>query len=389
MRLIRLTTNYPGQLDALYRRNVGLAGAVYNEQYRCVVADGFGWADFWTHALSPLGYEVWEPIANAEPMQKAWASEHRVAFAETTWMLEITLAQARTFSPDVVFIDDYAAFDAAFIRELRQSVPSIRLMLGWCAAPYSDESVFAHYDLVMTSIPGVADHFRRKGLHAEVMGHAFDPRILERIRKQSAPDLPFVFIGSIRPGATHLLRRQSLVLQLARERGLAVFADLSLPSPQREPALRGILAAMLNRSNSAEEVDIHAWRAMAGEVRPARYGLEMFQTLRDSTLTFNSHSDFFGDWASNMRLYEATGVGVCLLTEWKQNLPSLFEPDREVAVYRSAAECLDKARWLLEHPRERETIAQAGQRRTLRDHTFQKRAEVLHGVIQRYAQCAA
>jgi spore maturation protein CgeB len=82
-----------------------------------------------------------------------------------------------------------------------------------------------------------------------------------------------------------------------------------------------------------------------------------------------------------MRLFEATGMGACLLTDWKPNLTELFEPDVEVAVYRTPAECVDKAHYLLEHDAERRAIAAAGQRRTLRDHTYERRIAVLERIL--------
>ena len=83
-----------------------------------------------------------------------------------------------------------------------------------------------------------------------------------------------------------------------------------------------------------------------------------------------------------MRLFEATGVGTCLLTDWKENLSELFEIDREIVTYKSVDECIEKAKWLLEHPQERELIAKAGQARTLKDHTFAQRAVQLDKIIR-------
>jgi spore maturation protein CgeB len=72
-------------------------------------------------------------------------------------------------------------------------------------------------------------------------------------------------------------------------------------------------------------------------------------------------------------------VGSCLLTDDKPNLRDLFEPDAEVVTYQNAAECIEKARYLLEHEEHRKAIAIAGQRRILRQHTFAQRAqEVVH-----------
>jgi spore maturation protein CgeB len=71
-----------------------------------------------------------------------------------------------------------------------------------------------------------------------------------------------------------------------------------------------------------------------------------------------------------MRLFEATGAGTCLLTDWKENLKDFFELDKEVSVFKSNEECLEKILYLLEHEDERKAIAQAGQKRTLTEYSY-------------------
>jgi spore maturation protein CgeB len=122
--------------------------------------------------------------------------------------------------------------------------------------------------------------------------------------------------------------------------------------------------------------------ALRRTVHPAVYGLSMYQTLLDSSVTLNIHADSSPKYASNMRLFEASGVGTCLLTDWKEDLNSLLEVDREVAAYRSPEECVEKIRWLLEHPAERDEIARRGRVRAERDHTFGRRAVELEALIR-------
>ena len=62
-----------------------------------------------------------------------------------------------------------------------------------------------------------------------------------------------------------------------------------------------------------------------------------------------------------MRLFEATGVGAFLLTDFKDNLHTLFEPDREVAVWRSIDDCLAAIDRALGDDDGRAAIARAGQ----------------------------
>jgi spore maturation protein CgeB len=108
----------------------------------------------------------------------------------------------------------------------------------------------------------------------------------------------------------------------------------------------------------------------------------MFQLLAETRVALNTHIDLAREHASNMRLFEATGVKTCLLTEHQQNLDTLFVPDQEVVTYNSVEEAVEKVEYLLTHEDERRRIAQAGQARTLRDHTFENRAEQLDQTIR-------
>ena len=108
----------------------------------------------------------------------------------------------------------------------------------------------------------------------------------------------------------------------------------------------------------------------------------MFGQLRAGRVALNTHIDISTHSASNMRLFEATGVGTCLLTDWKENLGDLFEPDAEVVAYRDAEECVERVKYLLANESRRRDIAAAGQRRTLRDHTFASRAALIDDIIR-------
>ncbi|MGB9890336.1 MAG: CgeB family protein [Anaerolineae bacterium] len=76
-----------------------------------------------------------------------------------------------------------------------------------------------------------------------------------------------------------------------------------------------------------------------------------------------------------MRLFEGTACGALVLTDAVANgLDELFEIGREIVAYRDDVELLDKVAYYLAHEEEREAIARAGQRRTIREHTYTHRA---------------
>lgn len=75
-------------------------------------------------------------------------------------------------------------------------------------------------------------------------------------------------------------------------------------------------------------------------------------------------------------------MGTCLLTDYGRNIRDLFDPDREVLTYHTIDECVEKVSYLLHHDQTLRLIADAGQKRVLRDHTAAKRCEQMDEIFQ-------
>jgi len=67
------------------------------------------------------------------------------------------------------------------------------------------------------------------------------------------------------------------------------------------------------------------------------------------------------------------GSGGFLLTEHAPHLEDYFEPGREVGVFGDTADLVEQVRYWLGHPEEREAVAEAGYRRALAEHTYDRR----------------
>lgn len=67
------------------------------------------------------------------------------------------------------------------------------------------------------------------------------------------------------------------------------------------------------------------------------------------------------------RCFEIPACGAFMLSEYSDDLASLFEPGVEAEYFRSAEECVDKTRFYVEHDTARERIARAGHARLVRD----------------------
>jgi spore maturation protein CgeB len=130
--------------------------------------------------------------------------------------------------------------------------------------------------------------------------------------------------------------------------------------------------------NDHLEPDSPIWKRHVGEA----WGREMYVLLGRSRIVVNRHGDIAEDFANNMRLFEATGMGALLMTESARNLPGLFTPGEEVVTYDSPQDLVEKLAWYLEHDDERARIAAAGQRRTLAEHCYSRRMETVAQLIE-------
>jgi spore maturation protein CgeB len=400
MRLLRITTLYERYLEEFYGRNPALRRAPYAVQRAALDHDAFGWADFWSEALRPQGYEVLDVALNARPIQRAWAREHLGRAARRLTDSAIGLAQARAFQPDVVWLD---VADEPLIRRIREEVPSVRLVLGWLGSLVPDRPAWRHVDLMLSCAPELVERLARQGLRAAQLHHGYDPRMEARL--ESGPNRWEVsFVGQIPAGeATHTTRAR-LLERIREETDIAIFSPdgTTRVRDAARARLRGAVGALgrgllraglpersLRRfprlARAATEGSTRRSGISEGlrrAIRPPVFGLAMFQVLRDSHATLNVHADYSPRFACNMRLYEATGVGACLVTDWRENLAELFDLDREVVAYRGPEELLEKLRWLASAPAERAAIAEAGRKRVLRDHTYAHRAERLDRLIR-------
>ena len=111
-------------------------------------------------------------------------------------------------------------------------------------------------------------------------------------------------------------------------------------------------------------------------------GVDYFDVLSKSRVTFNRHTDHNRGSVGNIRMFEATGMGACLLTDNGRNINDLFEPGKEIVTYSSVDEAVEKVTYLLDHEDERVEIARAGQKKTLMNHTIFRRCQLIDEVIQ-------
>ncbi len=79
----------------------------------------------------------------------------------------------------------------------------------------------------------------------------------------------------------------------------------------------------------------------------------------------------------NPRTFEIAASGAFQMTDERSDLLNYYKPGEEVVTFASPEDCMEKIRHYLNHEDERREIALRGLRRTLADHTYHKRIQLL------------
>ena len=403
-RFQKFTSVYPAFVQQFLARNPGYEQLSYQELYDKFINTHYGLSNFYEKHMKALGNEAQDIFASFEHLQKLWAEENGLRYEWTEWLRSIVLAQVKSFQPDVLYLQDLYLFDRNFRRQLREALRKRVIMIGWRAAPTKDFSVFNDLDLVLSAGPHLVQMFQRCGANAMYLPLAFEDTLVEVLGQGGERDLDFTFAGTIGNRNGPHSQRYHLIEKLMASSPIQVWTDIQEASGRSRTErlfLKGIyhtsryLAAMGVPQRLRASLPLirrgESWvsdptlptmnQIYPGRINRPVFGVENYEISARSKIALNSHIDCFENYAGNMRLYEATGMGACLLTDWKINLPELFEPESEVVTYRSVEECIEKASYLLGNERERQAIAAAGQKRTLRDHTYRQRVGELHQTI--------
>lgn len=374
MKILIVDTYYPAFLARFYAQQGGLAEADYPTQLQTLLNACFGTSDFYSRHLNALGCEAQDLVVNCVPLQQAWARANNVPLsqlalkvphrlfrvpilgkllADLPGLMDVAIAQIKAAKPDVLYCQDLSFFPLKALSKLKKEV---KLVVGQIACPLPPDDFLRGYDLILTSFPHFVPRLRAVGVASEYFRIGFDTRVLEKLGEVNK-DIGASFVGGI-----------------SRHHGKAI--------PVLEYLARNTPIQFFGYGADSLDQDSPIRARHHGEV----WGLDMYRALARSRITLNRHINVAENYANNMRLYEATGVGALLITDRKDNLGELFEVGKEVVAYSSPEEAAELIRYYLDHPDEAAAIARAGQARTLRDHTYKRRMGELVPILERHLE---
>ena len=265
--------------------------------------------------------------------------------------------------PDLIIAIAQAPLEAPIIERLKQlKVPIVFWFVeNFRTLPYW-ESVASHYDYFFTIQRG---------------------EFFEKLAKAGAKNIGYL------PQAASPSRH--IPLKLTADEKERYGSDLSFMGagyPNRRQFFNGLLDYDFKIWGTEWELESGVGeRVMNKNVRLAPE--EYIKIFNASKINLNLHSsavpagiDPVSDFV-NPRVFEVAACSAFSLVDARDELPPLMEPGKEIETFSSLAELREKADFYLRNPEKRNKIANAGRKRVLADHTFERRmVELLRVVIE-------
>jgi spore maturation protein CgeB len=385
---------YSGYLDSFYSRNSEILKTPYEEHLDHLLEDSTEFVGSYIRNFRKLGIDVSCIIANDNMLQKKWSRENRI---NNRGEKDILFEQVKLHNPDILWIENLSMVSFSWLTQVKNNPGNIKLIVGYHCAPFN-KKVFDSLrgiDIMITCTPGLKSEFEKIGKKSFLVYHGFDKDILSRI-KQENPIIKndFIFSGSLISGGDFHSKRIRLIERIIKENiNLKLYVDLEKDFKIKVKQTVFLLNRLLTKlklgnliSNNTilgygkSRVDGYSDSLKELKRQPV-YGIDMFDLFRQSRIVLNYHIGIAGEYAGNMRMFEVTGAGSCLLTDNKKNMQDLFDTEREVVVYDGEDDCIAKVKWLLEHEEERKKIASAGNQKTLNFHTVENRCRLLIEIL--------
>lgn len=111
--------------------------------------------------------------------------------------------------------------------------------------------------------------------------------------------------------------------------------------------------------------------------RPTYNDIEHSKVVAKSKINIGHSGWTEIDGYFSARNYRIMGSGGFLLANRSKNIEEFFEEDKEIVLYNSDEECIDKIRYYLKNDTKRNKIAIAGYQRVMKDYTFNIRIQEL------------
>ncbi|GAB5558171.1 MAG: hypothetical protein SchgKO_23840 [Schleiferiaceae bacterium] len=271
-----------------------------------------------------------------------------------------------------VIIVNSLPFFKTFKKELAELKAKGKLVFVWDGVFWDYSENKDSFTAILTCVTNFVDKYQKLSIHAHLLTFSFDSRIHEQI-----PPVPYkerkdrpIFMGTINVGKSAHFNRLRLLFDLRNQIEMKVNFG---PDKWKKFLFLLLTKPILGLK----------YGALILSAKPAVFGRDYFSELGSRKYVINNHLDI-GGTAGNIRLFETTGMGALLITDYLPELENLFDLDREIKVFRDPKRLRAQLKDITSHPELVEKIAAAGFEKTSTQHSVKNRVERFLSIVSQY-----
>lgn len=315
------------------------------------------YATTWIDNLGRSGWSASLVALNSAALLAAQSSE--LGIPTTSQRHESAHRIISALEPDVIILDTASMCAPGFLAALSYRP---HLTVGWMPEPLPQPSSLSNIDLILSPQEALRAEARKLGARDAV--DFYVGTSLHQIEAHGRPSArtDVAFCGTY--DAAHRVRNQ-LLLELSKG-ALGWHGGYST-------------TFVVTRPCDIESMPIGvAMHIMQGDTGTRA----RLNTLLGAKIAIHAFSDSAGSDEFDPCIFEATAAGAVLLAANKPGLERFFQPGTEAEIFNSSEEMIQKVRKLLDDDGYRSSIAAAGQRRSLTEHSVEARMPALSDILR-------
>ncbi len=377
MKYLQLTTLYSGMLNELFDHSLN-NNLINPETIKNEIKNSFMESHRWPYYLPKKNFQIDNFIVNDYLLQKHWCKINNINIkSKKNWYFEIIIHQINFYKPDILFLSSEALLSGSQVKFLKNNFSFIRKIILWTGILNSlnNNDLIKNVDEVFTSSKNIYDKLKLVK-KVQQIHFAFDKNILNHI-KDAKKKHEIIFLGNVFLERELHGNRAEILNYLIKKHKVDFFSNLKNYSFKN--FFKNFIYKLLKISeykdfNFLKEIKFYNNIYSLKKINLSNnlYGLKQFEKLNQYWIVLNIHANNIFD-SSNIRLFEATGVGSCLFTENSKNISDLFDVNKEIITFNNKEDLNDKINYFKKNPSEIEEIGKNAQKKVLNNHTFEQR----------------
>ncbi len=305
MKIYQCVHKYPPHIPAFERRWGITDQSSFAEIHDAFLRDGYASVYRLDPSTCCPDDDVFFIMWNYERLQHAWAREHDL---KTRDLDEIRFAQIEEFQPDIIY-DFSPSVSPDFAQNVSQRGDyKVVCWNGFLKTP--EPPANPNYNGFVSLHRPFVDSWKSRGFQALELQPGIDPEWFElEGPEHGSKTNELIIYGQI---GSNFGKREELVRNVAIASGEARFefkcfahTKTIYKRPGGRLARLGINLPFLIKWPDA---------ALRSVLQPPKYGIELYETIRQSKAVLNNFTDLSTDFHSNMRIFETIGNGTILIT---------------------------------------------------------------------------